>query len=66
MLSDGMNVEPQYQVQVLNNKLAQMVIREAQLEAAVQQLLGEVAAMSQKIAELEEEASERPEIVQEG
>jgi hypothetical protein len=41
MLSDGMNVDPQYQVQVLSNKIAQAAIREAQLEAAVQQLLVE-------------------------
>jgi histidinol-phosphate/aromatic aminotransferase/cobyric acid decarboxylase-like protein len=55
MLSDGMNVDPQYQVQVLSNKVAQAAVREAHLESAVQQLLAEVAAMSQKIATLEEE-----------
>ena len=41
MLSDGMNVEPEYQVQVLQNKIAQMAVREAMLEAAVQQLIAE-------------------------
>ena len=41
MLQEGMNLNPQITVQVLENKLAMAAVREAQLEAAVQQLLQE-------------------------
>jgi len=38
MVIEGMNVEPGMLIQVLQNKLAQAVIREAQMEAAIQSL----------------------------
>ncbi len=40
-LADGIEVNPDISIQVLHNKIAQAAIREAELEAAVQQLLGE-------------------------
>jgi hypothetical protein len=52
MLSDGMNVDPEVQIQVITSKLAQAVVREAQLEAAVQQLLAENAQLTGQLSEL--------------
>lgn len=40
-MSDGMELNPQMHIQVLQNKLAQSAIREAQMETAIQQLLYE-------------------------
>ncbi len=41
MLSDGMNLNPEVTIRVLENKVALAAVREAQLEAAVQQLLAD-------------------------
>ena len=40
-LSDGINVDPNIAMQVMSNKLAQAAAREAQMEAAIQQLIME-------------------------
>jgi hypothetical protein len=59
-MSDGMQIDPEVHVQVLQNKLAQMAVREAQMEAGIQQLIQEVArldAMVPKDTEVKEDAS---------
>jgi len=40
-MKDGIHLEDKYQIEVLTGKVAQSAVREAQLEAAVQQLLDE-------------------------
>ena len=64
MLSDGMNVEPRFQIQVLNSKVAQAAVREASLEAAVQQLLAENKRLEATMQAMKEAAEEQ--IEQEG
>jgi regulator of replication initiation timing len=70
MLSDGLNIESQYQIQVLNNKVAQMAVREAMLEAAVQQLLAQNQRLELTMNAMKEAADEgiveQPEVKQEG
>ena len=59
-LSEGMQIDPELHVQVLQNKLAQMAVREAQMEAGIQQLIHEVqhlSAMVPKDKEITEDAS---------
>jgi hypothetical protein len=59
-MSEGMNINPELHVQVLQNKLAQSAVREAQMEAGIQQLIQEVArldAMVPKDTEVKEDAS---------
>jgi len=59
-MSDGMNIDPEVHVQVLQNKLAQMAVREAQMEAGIQQLMQEVNrldAMVPRDNEVKEDAS---------
>jgi hypothetical protein len=53
MMQDGIQVDPNYQIEVMQRKLAAAAVREAMLEAAIQQLLAGEDAMSVKIAELE-------------
>ena len=60
-MAEGMTVDNSIAVQVLNNKLAGMAVREAQMEAAIQQLLAENNALRDELAvanEAEEEAAE--------
>ena len=52
-MQDGMNLDPQIQVQVLQSKLAEAAIREAQLEVGVQQLLMEKQALLGRLEALE-------------
>ena len=40
-MEDGINIDPNTLIQVLQNKLAQATVRETQLEAAVQQLMNQ-------------------------
>jgi len=54
-MSDGMNLDPQMHVQVLQNKLAQTAIREAQMETAIQQLMSENQELSNRINEIQGE-----------
>ena len=59
-LSDGLQIDPEIHVQVLQNKLAQMSVRETQMDAGIQQLIQEVArldAMVPKDNEVKEDAS---------
>ncbi len=56
-MQNGMQVEPQFTVEVMQNKIAQAAIREAMLEAAIQQLLSEnerLAAMLREQGDSEE------------
>ena len=53
-MHDGLNIDPEVLNQVLQNKLAQAAVREAQLEAAVQMLLNERQELFSKVQELEE------------
>ena len=41
-MEDGINIDPNTLIQVLQNKLAQSAIREAQLEAALQSLMAQI------------------------
>ena len=41
-MQDGINIDPNTLVEVLQNKLAQAAVREAQLEAVVQQLMAQI------------------------
>ncbi len=63
-LQDGMNVDPNIQIQVLSNKLAQACIREAQLESGIQQLIGETQRLQLTIdamVDVQGEADANPE-----
>jgi predicted nucleic acid-binding Zn-ribbon protein len=51
MLKNGMDVDPEMHIQVLQNRLAQAVVREAQMEAAIQQLLAENEQLEGELAE---------------
>ena len=53
-LSDGMNIDPEIHLQVLQNKLAQSTVRETQMEAAIQQLIQEVNRLSAMVPQDEE------------
>ncbi len=57
-LQDGMNLNTETLVTVLQNKLAQATMREAQLEAGVQQLLIENRELRQQITDTIAEADE--------
>jgi hypothetical protein len=63
-MSDGMDLNPEVLVQVLQNKLAQAAIRENQMEAAIQQLIMEKAQLEQQLKDRAEETT--PEQIQEG
>ncbi|RLB68342.1 MAG: hypothetical protein DRH08_01275 [Deltaproteobacteria bacterium] len=52
-MQDGIQLEQGTLIEVLQNKLAQAAVKEAQLEAAVQQLINEGRSMSDKIMDLE-------------
>lgn len=54
-MQPGMNLDPNTLIEVLQNKLAQGAMREAQMESAIQQLLAENAHLNQVI-----EASHEP------
>ena len=59
-LSEGMQIDPEIHIQVLQNKLAQAAVRETQMEAGIQQLIQEVnrlSAMVPKDEEKQEDAS---------
>ena len=62
-MQEGMNINPEVQVAVLQDKLAQLTIREAMLEAAVQQVLQENTQLHIQIQELSEVKGE-PEVVE--
>ncbi len=47
---DGMDMDQGTLITVLQNKLAQSVIREAQLESAVQQLLAQQNELMERVA----------------
>ena len=53
-MSDGMNVNPEILNQTLLNKLAQATIREAQMEAGIQQLMMENQQLHAQVQELSE------------
>jgi len=53
MMEPGMNIDPRMHVQVLESRLAQAAVREAQMEAAIQQLIGEGRAMREALEQLE-------------
>ena len=58
-MSDGMDLDPQVMIQVLQNKLSQATIREAQMESAIQQLLGEKQQLQAQIETLTPEVEEQ-------
>ena len=60
-MHEGMDVNTDYQIQIMSNKLAQMTIREVQLEAAVQQLLDENGRLKATMDAMIEAAEETPE-----
>lgn len=60
-MSDGMNLDPEVLNQTLLNKLAQGAIREAQMEAAVQQLLQEKQNLEAQLDALRTAADEAAE-----
>ena len=64
MLSEGITTKPEYHIQVLQNRLAQLTIREAQMEAAVQQLIAENKRLEATMQAMKEAAEEQ--IEQEG
>jgi len=64
MLSEGITTKPEYHIQVLQNRLAQLTIREAQMEAAVQQLIAENQRLETTMQAMKEAAEEQ--IEQEG
>jgi hypothetical protein len=64
MLSEGITTKPEYHIQVLQNRLAQLTIREAQMEAAVQQLIAENQRLEATMQAMKEAAEEQ--IEQEG
>jgi hypothetical protein len=53
-MEPGVHVGNDSLIDALNQRVAVDAVRSVQLEAAVQQLLAESAAMSQKIIELEQ------------
>lgn len=59
-MQDGLQLDQSTLIEVLQNKLAQAAIREAQMEAAVFQLQGKVAELSLLVptdTEVKEDAS---------
>jgi len=52
-MAEGIDIDPQVLNQTLLNKLSQSVIREAQMEAAIQQLLAEKQALQEQVIALE-------------
>jgi hypothetical protein len=59
-MSEGMEIDPNVHIQVLQNKLAQSAIREAQMESAIQSLLAEnqqLEALVPSDKEVKEDAS---------
>ena len=59
-MQNGTDIDPQVLIQVLQNKLAQSAVREAQLEAAVQTLMAqqnELMAQIPKDTEVQGDAS---------
>lgn len=52
-MNEGIGLDQDMLISVLQNKLAQSAIREAQLESGVQQLLGEKQALLEKVERLE-------------
>jgi len=53
-MHEGLNINNEALIEVLQNKLALASVREAQLEAAVQQLLAEVASLQEDRSEQSE------------
>ena len=57
-MQDGMNIDPEYMVAVLEGKVAASTVQAARLEAAVQQLLVETARLEALLKEAEKEDDE--------
>lgn len=57
-LSEGLNIDPAIQVRVMENKIAQAAVREAQLETAVQQLLEQQSQLMHDKSHLEKQLDE--------
>ena len=53
-MNAGMELNPEVLIQVLQNKLAQSAIREAQMESAIQQLMVDKQELSAQIPQEEE------------
>ena len=53
-MEDGINIDPNTLIQVLQNKLAQSTIREAQLEAAIQGLINQIQKLEKELHPLVE------------
>lgn len=56
-MEQGMNIDPDVLITTLQNKLAQAAIREAQMEAAIQQLSAQVKELEDNpLVEVKEDA----------
>lgn len=53
-MNDGINLDPEILNQTLLNKVAQGAIRETQMEAAIQMLLGEKQNLEEQLAATED------------
>ena len=53
-MEDGINIDPNTLIQVLQNKLAQSTIREAQMEAALQGLINQIQKLEKELHPLVE------------
>lgn len=53
-MSEGIDLDANVMIQTLQNKLAQGVIREAQMEAAIQQLMQEKQQLEAQLAATED------------
>ena len=65
-MTQGMNVDPSIHTQVLEVKLTQLTVREALLEAAVQQLTLEISQHGMEIERLQNLLSPPAEVDAEG
>ena len=53
-MESGINIDPNTLIEVLQNKLAQSAIREAQMEAAIQGLINQVQKLEKELHPLVE------------
>jgi len=57
-MQEGINLDPDMLIQVLQNKLVQAVVKEAQLESAVQSQAREIQALKGQVQALSEEEAD--------
>ena len=58
-MENGINIDPNVLIQVLNNKLAQAAVREAEMEAAIQGLMAQVKELTYQVEQTHEPEDSR-------